>query len=369
MSQDNLLDELSLYLRPPGQGIYTVSSGKAQLENFTKKYLGSAGAQEPWRNHLSLIPALKGKEAVALLAVPCDTGAGILRGASRGPEAIRAFLQKAPTFDLGDVFTIPQLLDDSMLSAEQIKASREAIYPNIPDEKRKTLPVSPISIATRVYQILKTLNPELKILLLGGDHTVTWSALNALLSPDPKKNQHTALVHFDAHTDLSAHRLGVKYCFSTWAYHVNERLGRGQRMVQIGIRASAQKKTQWENELLVKQIWADEAREMSPAQLAKKIVDHLHSIHAQKIYITNDLDGTDSKWASACGTPEPNGLAPEQVLAVIAELGKNKFEIIGADVVELAPDLSLDKSAAQTSVETAVKYLNAELAVLQKHHS
>lgn len=367
MSQNDLLDELNLYLRPPGQGIYTVSSGKLELEKLTKEYLGANwDVNKPWRDHLNQIPTLSGKDAVALLAIPCDTGAGILRGASRGPEAMRAFLGKAPTFDLGDVFVIPQLLEDGMLSAKQIQNSQDAIYPNMLPEKRQAMPVSAISIAKRVYEILLALNPKLKILLLGGDHTVTWPALDALLAPDVKKNQHTAVVHFDAHTDLSPKRLGVKYCFSTWGYHVNQRLGQGQRLLQIGIRTSANKKDFWESKLGVKQIWADEALTMSPAQLAKKTVDHLKKIHAKKIYITNDLDGTDSKWASACGTPEPNGLTPDHVTAVIEKLAAENFEIIGADVVELAPDLSLDKKAAHTSVETAVKYLNAELAALQR---
>lgn len=370
MSQNDLLDELSLYLRPPGQGIYTVSSGKLELEKLTKEYLGATwDVNKPWRDYLNQIPILKGKDAVALLAVPCDTGAGILRGASRGPEAMRTFLGKAPVFDLGDVFIIPQLLDDGMLSAKQIQNSQDALYPNRATQKRKAMPVSPLSMTKRVYEILLALNPKLKILLLGGDHTVTWPALDVLLSRDAKKNQHTAVVHFDAHTDLSPQRLGVKYCFSTWAYHVNERLGQGQRLLQIGIRASASKKDEWENKLGVKQIWADEALKMSPAQLAEKIVNHLRSIHAKKIYISNDLDGTDSKWASACGTPEPNGLTPDHVTAVIAGLAAEGFEIIGADVVELAPDLSLDKQAARTSIETAVKYLHAELAALQKGHS
>lgn len=366
MSQNDLFDELSLYLRPPGQGIYTVSSGKLELEKLTKEYLGASwDVSQPWRDRLNQISNLRGKEAVALLAVPCDTGAGILRGASRGPEAMRAFLGKAPTFDLGDVFVIPQLLEDGMLSADQIRHSQGALYPNLPEQKRQKLPVSPLSMAKRVYEILVILNPELKILLLGGDHTVTWSALDALLPTDVKKNRDTAVVHFDAHTDLSAERLGVKYCFSTWAYHVNQRLGQGQRLLQIGIRASANKKDFWESKMGVKQIWADEALKMSPTQLAEKVVNHLRALHAKKIYITNDLDGTDSKWASACGTPEANGLTPDHVTTVIENLGTEGFEIIGADVVELAPDLSLDKKAAQTSTETAVKYLKAELAALQ----
>ena len=33
-----ILEELSLYLRPPGQGIYTVSTGKKELSEFSQQY-------------------------------------------------------------------------------------------------------------------------------------------------------------------------------------------------------------------------------------------------------------------------------------------------------------------------------------------
>jgi len=356
------LEELALYLRPPGQGIHTISSGRAEQEAFTRAYLGLAASEElDWKRYLQRAPELKGRDAVALLAIPSDAGAGIMRGASHGPRAIRQMLGRAPVFDLGDVFSVPHFIDDEMLSGLQIARAQEAIYPQLDERARKDLPVSPLTMAARVLELLQTLNPKLRVLLLGGDHTVTWPMIDVLLA----KHRDAAIVHFDAHTDLLAERLGVKYCFATWAYHANELLGRNERLLQIGIRVSSKNKEHWEKHLGVRQIWAQEALSMTPDALADEVASHLEKIGAKSFFISNDLDGTDMKWASACGTPEAGGLTREHVLAVIKKLGSTGLSAIGADVVELAPGLSLSEERARVSIETAVKYTLAEIEALR----
>ncbi|TPV93279.1 MAG: arginase family protein [Myxococcales bacterium FL481] len=358
-----LLDELACYLRPPGEGVFAVSTGRAAREAATRAYLGGDAVR--WREHLERLLDLE-SPAVALLAVPCDTGAGIVRGASWGPEAIRAALGQAPVFDLGDVFVVPQLLHDEMHSRAQIERTQDAIYPTVPVEARRRMPVSPLSVAQRVYAVLGELRPDLRVHLLGGDHSVTWPAMAYLLQGGPERNRDLAIVHFDAHTDLTRERLGVRYCFATWALHANDLLGGGQRLLQIGIRASGRERAHWEREHGVRQIWGRAAQEMSPSALAAVVVDHLGSIGARRVFISNDIDGTDCHWAAACGTPEPGGLRPEQVHAVLGGLADAEVDIIGADLVELAPVLSLDRAAADRSTETATAYVRDQLNLLQR---
>jgi agmatinase len=359
---DQILDELAAYLRPPGQGIHAFSTGKEAIDAATAAYLGDAwNPSDSWRGHLSTLATTP--PPIALLAIPCDTGAGIVRGAAWGPAAIREGLGAAPVFDLGDVFCIPHLLDDEMCSEAQLTRSRASVYADVPAAQRATMPVSALSIATRVYKLLARLCPSTKIMLLGGDHSVTWPAMDALLAEDPADNADVGIVHFDAHTDLLPERLGVPYCFATWAYHANERLGRGERLLQLGIRASGRERGHWEPSLGVRQIWADEARAMSPEALAETVVTHLRDRGLHRIYVSNDLDGTDMHWAAACGTPEPDGLTPAHVEAVLGAL-EGKFQLMGADLVELAPGLSLDPKSAARSVETAVRYTRSSLDLL-----
>lgn len=352
------LDELVLYLRPPGQGIYTVSSGKQELEEFTKRYLGNE--QETWRNHLEKLSTLSGKSARVLVAIPSDAGAGFMRGASLGPQGMREAFGHAPVFDCGDVFCVPHFIEDDMLSAAQRYASQDALYAAIPLPERRSLPVSPMSITLRVLQLIKQINPEIKVHILGGDHTCAWP-MSEFLFADSKDRTDQGIIHFDAHTDMLSERLGVKYCFGTWAYHANELLGRNGRLVQIGIRASAKPQSYWEEEFGVKQLWAKDALLMAPEELGSWVVQYLSEKGISRVYISNDIDGTDSYWASACGTPEPNGLTPEHVLAVIAAVRDAGIVVLSADLVELAPGLSLSEEASARSVATAVSYVKAQL--------
>ncbi|MGB1014873.1 MAG: arginase family protein [Nannocystaceae bacterium] len=364
-----IVDELALYLRPPGMGIHAVSTGRDAVLEAAQHYLGAAWSPElPWRasierqlDQLRNLPAATPR--VAIVALPSDTGCGIVRGASWGPAAIRERLGHARVPDFGDVFTVPQLLADDMHAPAQIAETQDAIYPHLPLEQRRALPVSPVSCTARVYDLLLTACPGLRPMLLGGDHTVTWPALHILLRHMGPLDD-VGVVHFDAHTDLLAHRLGVKICFATWAYHINEQLGRGQRMVQIGIRASGFPREHWESTLDVRQIWAHTAQTLGPKKLAHTISSHLREKGLRRIYVTHDIDGTDAYWAAACGTPEANGLTPAMVLAVLDQLAGDGFDVVGADVVEVAPGLSLDAQAARRTCITATAYTQASLDLL-----
>src|SRR5262249_58524001 len=106
-----------------------------------------------------------------ILGVPSDVGAGFQRGANLGPQAIRtALLEADPDFpekaarlgivDIGDVFVVPQLLHDDMLSEPQKDASRRALYPGVADDIRRALPVSPLSIEERALDLVFSLNPR-----------------------------------------------------------------------------------------------------------------------------------------------------------------------------------------------------------------
>lgn len=365
-----VLDELACYLRPPGQGIHTVSTGKAELEAKTRAYLGPSDQHGPhgppsWRERLE---AVVGAE-VAILAIPSDTGAGIVRGAARGPEAIRAALSRAPVLDLGDVLCVPQLLDEEMLSSAQRARTQDALWPELAEPVRRALPVSPLGMAERVRRLLMAVAPKLRLLMLGGDHTVSWPVVAPLLDASTPTDD-LGIVHFDAHTDLLPERLGVKYCFATWAFHANAALlahagpdTPTQRLVQIGIRASGKSREHWEQTLGVRQIWAEEARALDATALADLVVRHLRERGVTRVYISNDIDGTDARFAAACGTPEPGGLSPDQVCAVIEAVGR-EFEVIGADLVEVAPGLSLDREASARTIDTALRYARASLSAL-----
>jgi arginase family enzyme len=362
-------DELAQLLRPAGGGLFTVSTGRAAQLALQQAVYGVASPEAvdgAWRAALASLPAAR----VAILAIPSDCGAGLIRGAAYGPLALRkALLDAEPGFaawaagagvvDVGDVAVIPHLLHDEMVSDVQKRACRSALYPGLPRAVRATLPVSPLSIAERVVDRLLALNPALRILMLGGDHSVTWPIVAAVAR---HRNQPWAIVHPDAHTDLLPERLGVKYCFATWAFHANEVLGRGGRLVQVGIRASRHDREHWERTLDVKQFWAEEVRTRGEGGTLEDICGHLRAIGVRSVYFSNDIDATDAELAPSTGAAEPAGLSDQFVLALVRRLGA-EFDLIGADLVEVAPPVG-SAAESQRTVALGARYVRASLAAL-----
>jgi arginase family enzyme len=361
------MDDFAQFLRPAGGGIHTVSTGRATREALQKTLYGAgdeAEIQQKWRAALASV----GTARVAILGIPSDCGAGLARGAAFGPEAIRAaLLRQMPDYparaaaagivDVGDLFVVPQLLSDDMLSDEQRRRTRVALY-GASASANVDLPVAPLTIAERVVDQLLGARPGLRIFMLGGDHSVAWPVVAAIARHAPAP---WAIVHADAHTDLLPERLGVRICFATWAYHANELLGRGGRLVQVGVRTSSRSKAHWESTLGVRQFWADEVRARGGAVI-DEVIAHLQALGVRNVYLSNDIDATDGAAAPSTGAPEPDGLTPEFVRALIARVGA-AFPLLGADLVEVAPTIGSADDARRTS-DVAASYMRASLAVL-----
>jgi agmatinase len=363
------LEELGLLLRPAGGGLYLVSTGKAEQLALQRRLYGATSddeVQAKFQAALARIPAAR----AVILGIPSDVGAGFQRGASLGPQAIRsALLAEDPGFpsaaerkgvvDIGDVFVVPQLLDDEMLNAAQKEASQEALYPAVPLDVRRTLPVSPLSIAERALDLVFRLNPRAAPIALGGDHSTAWPVVKALARV---RTDRFGIVQSDAHTDLLAERLGIKYCFATWSYHANELLGRDGRLVQVGIRATRFDRGHWESTLGVRQFWAAECR-ARPAEAIDALIAHLRGAGVTSVYFSNDIDGTDAAYADATGTPEPFGLEPDFVIELIRRLGQ-EIGLIGGDVMEVAPGLKPTPDSGTRTVALAVRYLRETLSAV-----
>jgi arginase family enzyme len=363
------LDELAQLLRPAGGGLFTVSSGRASQLALQQMLYGAGSSEDvevAWRATLARVATAR----VAMLGIPSDCGAGLIRGAAYGPMALRHALvegesafrlwaEDAGVVDVGDVVVVPHLLHDDMVAETQKTASRAALYPSLPAAEAARLPVSPLSIAERVVELLLAVNPRLRLLMLGGDHSVSWPVVAALAR---HRTRPFAIVHPDAHTDLLPERLGVKYCFATWAYHANEALGRGGRLVQVGIRASRHPREHWERTLEVKQFWADEVRARGERPVIDEIVAHLRKIDVGAVYFSNDIDATDAELAPSTGAAEPAGLTGEFVHALVARLGA-EFELVGADLVEVAPPVGSAEESKRT-LALGAAYLRSSLAAL-----
>ena len=164
---------------------------------------------------------------------------------------------------------------------------------------------------------------------IGGEHLVTLPEIKAVA----KFHKDLAIVHFDAHTDLREEYLGEEMSHSAVIRHASKIVG-PENLKQIGIRSGM--KEEWEfmkkhNTLIHKYSELDELK-------------------AKKIFVTVDLDCLDPSVMPGTGTPESGGMQFNELMGWFEYL-KN-FDIVGADVVELAPDY--DASGVSTAVATKV---------------
>lgn len=319
------LERLRLFLRPPSQG---GTLGKASVDSLQ--------ATELWEDSLQKIRRSK----TILVGIPSDLGSSYSRGAAMGPMAIRtAYLSSfgnlpREVVDVGDVVCVPQLLHDGMLSESQIQATRAALYPGVSE----ALPVGTLSIAESVMEALSELNPHAKIVVLGGDNSVSWPAI---LYCSKVAGDDFGVVHFDAHTDLMEQRFGVNLCYATWAYH-GMQLAKPGNFVQVGIRTPGHDKAYWEQKYPVKQFLASEilGQELKIAEL---IIEYFLSRKVTRLYISNDIEATEIAGVPARELSDGLGLKANFVKRLVRALGEN-FDLIGGDIVELAPGHRTDFS-------------------------
>ena len=361
---DDLRERLLRLLRPACGGIYTVSTGSSEQRRIQRRIYGAERDAEIvplWHAALDRL-CRTAKVAMHWGKVRPDVRRGVsCARAAWEPQAMRRELCTAGSWlystpevvDIGDVLVVPQLLSDDMLAPEQLARTRRAVY----GDADLDLPVSPLSVVEEVLRLVRRIAPGVAPLVLGGDHSVGWPSLAAVA--DGRERQ-VGILHFDAHTDLMSERLGVRYCFATWAYHANDRIGRGGRLVQVGLRVSRRSRAEWEQELDLRQYWMDEVRERTVEDVAEEIVARFRERGARGVYISNDIDGTDPLFGLATGTPEPKGLEPAAVVALIRAVG-SAFPIWGSDLVEVAPPLAgHSPREPERTLRTAANYIEEQ---------
>ena len=164
---------------------------------------------------------------------------------------------------------------------------------------------------------------------IGGEHLVTLPEIKAV----SKFYKDLAIVHFDAHTDLREEYLGEEMSHSAVIRHASKIVG-PENIKQIGIRSGM--KEEWEFMKEYKTLISE--------------YSELDVLKDKKIFVTVDLDVLDPSVMPGTGTPESGGMQFNELIGGLEYL-KN-FDIIGADVVELAPDY--DASGVSTAVATKV---------------
>ena len=165
-----------------------------------------------------------------------------------------------------------------------------------------------------------------KILGIGGEHLVTLAEIQAI----NEYIENLAVIQLDAHTDLREEYLGENLTHSGVMKQIAKIIG-FENIAQIGIRSGEK----------------EEFNLMKTHSTLKFNHKDLDKFKDKNIFITIDLDVLDPGIMSGVGTPEAGGLSYTELINWLKYL--KSFNIIGIDVVELAPDIDITKNSTATA--------------------
>jgi agmatinase len=166
---------------------------------------------------------------------------------------------------------------------------------------------------------------------LGGEHSLAPACVGAF-------PQDIGVIGIDAHLDFRDEYLGDKYSHACSARRIADHVG-VQNVVYVGVRSYSREEREDLQRLGLEFVGADEVRRDGIAMALERAVN---AIGRERLYLTIDMDGIDPAYAPAVGNPEPFGLTPWDVKAVIDQLGDR---LVGMDVNEVAPQYDQGETA------------------------
>lgn len=180
--------------------------------------------------------------------------------------------------------------------------------------------------------VVKCIREEHKymLLILGGEHLLTYPALLAL------RNDVDTVIVFDAHLDLRYEYLGSRLNHATFLRRVVEA---GFKVIHIGSRAYSKEELEFVKSANI---------EMYNVSKAKKGDVKLGDLG--RVYVSIDIDVLDPSIAPGVSNPEPLGLDLETLLKLLARVFNSSSEVVAVDITEVNP---LVDASSLTSIVAA----------------
>ncbi len=244
---------------------------------------------------------------VAVTGVPLDTATTNRPGARFGPRGVRAASATMAwtrpygwEFDPREVLAVADLGDCAFD------------------------PFHPAGVPAEIEaHAARLLDAGCRLLTLGGDHFVSYPLLKAHAA----RHGPLSLLHFDAHSDTWAGDEAGDVNHGTMFWHAaREGLIDVEHSLQVGLR------THNDDTLGIPILDAPWVH----AHGVAAVVERARSLLAgRRVYLTFDIDCLDPAFAPGTGTPVAGGLSTAQALAILK--GLRGLDLVGADVVEVAP--------------------------------
>ncbi|KPN13929.1 agmatinase [Bacillus australimaris] len=170
---------------------------------------------------------------------------------------------------------------------------------------------------------------------MGGEHLVSWPVFRAM----HKKYPDLAIIHMDAHTDLREEYEGEPLSHSTPIRKVAGLIG-PENVYSFGIRSGMKEEFEWAKEA---------GMHISKFEVLEPLKQILPKLKGRPVYVTIDIDVLDPAHAPGTGTVDAGGITSKELLASIHAIAGSDVQVVGADLVEVAPVYDHSDQTANTA--------------------
>jgi agmatinase len=268
---------------------------------------------------------------IGIVGVPFDGGSSRTAGSRFGPRALRDASFRISGYNAE--------LDISPFEIHKIADCGDIL-------------LSPFSILDTYASITAAVGrlhaANILPIAIGGDHSITLPLLRAAHT----KHGPLAVVHFDAHCDVSDTQFGSAYHYgSAFRRAVEEGIIIPSKTVQIGIRKHYHPgEIAFLHEHSIERITSRQLKSMGPG-LRDTLAGRLDRLKSSPIYVTFDLDFVDAASAPGIGSPEPFGPTSFEAVEALRSLTGIANDIVAMDLVELSPQHDLGHQTAYLAAQ------------------
>jgi agmatinase len=177
-----------------------------------------------------------------------------------------------------------------------------------------------------VYDTASTIVKAKKIpVMMGGEHSLTYPCVKAFKGK-------IGFVVMDAHYDLREEYGGLRNNHACVSRHIIDDLT--DKYVSIGIRSGTKEEYEYvRKNKKIRSYTSNDVDALGIAAILRETEEYLAD--CDRIYLSLDMDAIDPAFAPGLGTPEPFGMTPRDVRAVIRRLAP---KTVGFDIVEISPE-------------------------------
>jgi agmatinase len=246
-----------------------------------------------------------------LIKIPTINGLGKTNGCEKGPEKIISRLKE---FYLNEEGMLP------FFDIEDVKIEKNNI-----NETNKNI----------FEKIRKSLDESEQLIILGGDHSVTYPCFEALSN----KSDNPGLVVFDAHPDC-VNNFKPPTHEDYLRVLIEENKLKKENIILVGLRNWHKEEYKFLRDNKIKFFNMKEIANENIHEISESIMTVAKNFDG--LYISTDIDVVDPAFAPGTDYSEPGGLTSRELLYFLKRLKLLKnLKIV--DLVEINPDVDLNE--------------------------